>query len=85
VAASGVAVEVSTAGLRMPVREMYPDEGFLRLCREREIGVTLGSDAHRPDDVGRDFEQALALLRRVGYGEICVFSARRRTALRLPP
>jgi histidinol-phosphatase (PHP family) len=84
IAACGVAVEVSTAGLRRPAREIYPDEGFLRECRERDIAVTLGSDAHRPSEVGQDFEQALALLRLVGYEEIAIFNERARDHLRLP-
>ncbi|MEW6553833.1 MAG: histidinol-phosphatase HisJ family protein [Actinomycetota bacterium] len=84
IAACGVAVEVSTAGLRKPAREIYPDEGFLRECRERGIAVTLGSDAHHPREVGQDFEQALSLLRRVGYEEIALFNRRARGTLRLP-
>ena len=48
IAASGVAVEVSTAGLRKPVGELYPHPEFLAACRERGVPVTLGSDAHSP-------------------------------------
>jgi histidinol-phosphatase (PHP family) len=84
IAKTGVAVEVSTAGLRKPVKEIYPDEGFLRLCRERGIAVTLGSDANHPGEVGSDFEEALSLLRRVGYEELAVFSGRERSCLRFP-
>ncbi|MBN2025620.1 MAG: histidinol-phosphatase HisJ family protein [Actinobacteria bacterium] len=84
VAAAGVAVEVSTAGLRKPVGEIYPSEGFLRLCHDRGIAVTLGSDAHRPGEVGDRLEEALPLLRRVGYGEVAVFEARVRAYLALP-
>ncbi|RJP26670.1 MAG: histidinol-phosphatase HisJ family protein [Actinobacteria bacterium] len=84
VAATGVAIEVSTAGLRKPVGEIYPGESFLRLCFERGIAVTLGSDAHRPGEVGERFAEALLLLRRIGYGEVAVFDARRRSYLELP-
>jgi histidinol-phosphatase (PHP family) len=81
VAAAGIAVEVNTAGLRKPVAEIYPSEHFLKACRERDIAVTLGSDAHRPEEVGDRFGEALALLRHVGYEEIAVFSARQRSYL----
>ncbi len=81
VAAAGVALEVNTAGLRKPVGEIYPGEGFLRLCREREIGVTLGSDAHHPREVGYRFDQALSLLERAGYREVTVFESRRSISL----
>ena len=46
IADSGVAVEVSTAGLRKPVGELYPDPDLLAACRERGVPVTIASDAH---------------------------------------
>ncbi|MDY6796727.1 MAG: histidinol-phosphatase HisJ family protein [Actinomycetota bacterium] len=84
VAATGVAVEVNTAGLRKPVGEIYPGKEFLLLCREREIPVTLGSDAHSPGEVGAGFEEALGLLRRVGYSELVLFRERKRASMPLP-
>lgn len=77
IADSGIAVEVSTAGLRKPVRELYPHPDFLVACRERGVPVTLASDAHRPDLVGRDFDRARELLRGAGYDTITVFDRRR--------
>jgi len=84
VAAAGLAVEVSTAGLSKPVGEIYPGEEFLRLCRRREIPVTLGSDAHSPEEVGRFYGAAVELLRRVGYTEIAFFERRRMKLAPLP-
>jgi histidinol-phosphatase (PHP family) len=77
IAESGVAVEVSTAGLRKPVGELYPHPEFLAACRERGVPVTLGSDAHSPDVVGRDFDRAGELLRSAGYETVTVFERRR--------
>jgi histidinol-phosphatase (PHP family) len=76
IAESGMAVEVSTAGLRKPVGELYPHPLFLGACREREVPVTLGSDAHSPDVVGRDFDRARELLRSAGYETVTVFERR---------
>ncbi len=78
IAASQIAVEISTAGLRKPAGELYPAEGFLRMCVDAGCPVALSSDAHVPDDVGRDYEAALELLRRVGIGEIATFTRRER-------
>ena len=78
IAAAGVAVEVNTAGLRQPAGEIYPAPIFLELCYRYGVPVTLGSDAHRPEDVGRDFEKAVDLLLRVGYREVATFEKRRR-------
>jgi len=77
IADSGVAVEVSTAGLHKPVRELYPHPEFLAECRARDVPVTLASDAHTPDLVRRDFDRALELLRSVGYDTVTVFEQRR--------
>jgi histidinol-phosphatase (PHP family) len=73
---AGVAVEVSTAGLRKPVGELYPDLGLLTLCRERGVGATLASDAHVDRDVGLDFEAGLDHLRSAGYETVTVFDGR---------
>jgi histidinol-phosphatase (PHP family) len=75
-AAGGIAVEVSTAGLRKPVGELYPNPELLAACKARGIPATLASDAHTPDDVGRDFDQGLELLRTAGYDTVTVFEGR---------
>jgi histidinol-phosphatase (PHP family) len=85
IAAAGVAVEVNTAGLRKPVGEMYPGAWLLRRLREGGVPVTIGSDAHLPEDCGRDFDRAVALLRSCGYEEYSVFRERRRESRSLPP
>jgi histidinol-phosphatase (PHP family) len=77
-AEAGVAVEVSTAGLRKPCREIYPCEEFLRLAWQLDIPITLGSDAHIPQDTGADFKRAVTLARACGYTRICRFTQRHR-------
>ncbi len=84
VAAVGSVIEVNSAGLRKPVGEIYPGLDFLLLCREREIPLTLGSDAHRPEEVGEGFDDVLRLLRKVGYEELTIFKGRRRSFMQLP-
>jgi histidinol-phosphatase (PHP family) len=78
IAEAGIAVEVSTAGLRKRARELYPARAFLEMCVEAGAPVALSSDAHRPEDVGADYDQALQLLDRLGIGELCVFERRTR-------
>ena len=77
IAEAGVAVEVSTSGLRKPVGKLYPKLEFLTASREAGVPVTLASDAHTPDLVGRDFDRALELLRSAGYETVTVFEQRR--------
>jgi histidinol-phosphatase (PHP family) len=71
----GVALEISTAGLRKPVGELYPDERLLRASR---APVTLASDAHIPAHVGEEFDRAIALAQRCGRETVSVFDARVR-------
>ena len=78
IAESGAAVEVSTAGLRKPVGEMYPSRAFLEMCLEAGVPVALSSDAHSAEDVGAGYEQALELLADVGVEELSVFDRRAR-------
>ena len=78
IAETGIAVELSTAGLRKPAGEMYPSPVFLEMCLDAGAPVALSSDAHRPEDVGADYEQALELLERLGVSELCVFDGRER-------
>jgi histidinol-phosphatase (PHP family) len=78
IADSGIAVEVSTAGLRKRVNEIYPAPAFLEMCLQAGAPIALSSDAHRPEDIGADYDRALALLERLGVGELCVFEHRER-------
>ena len=75
---SDVAIEVSTAGLRKPVREIYPAEPFLEMCLEAGRPVALSSDAHRPEELGHEYERAVDWLDRLGVGELAAFERRRR-------
>ena len=70
---AGVALEISTNGRYKPVGELYPD---LALLHATGLPITLASDAHVPENVGRDFELALGLARAAGYETVTVFDGR---------
>jgi histidinol-phosphatase (PHP family) len=78
IAGGQVAVELSTAGLRKRAAELYPAPAFLEMCVQAGVPVALSSDAHRAEDVGADYEVALALLEALGVSELCVFERRER-------
>lgn len=84
IAASGIAVEISTAGLRKPVGELYPSAEFAAMCAEAGASFALSSDAHLPEQVGYGYERALELLAGLGVEEICVFEGRLRRLEPLP-
>ena len=80
---SGIAVEVSTAGLRKPVGELYPSRRFAEMCARAGAPFALSSDAHLPEQVGYQYERALEFLDEIGVGEICVFEQRQRSLVPL--
>ena len=77
-AEAGVAVELSTAGLRKPVGEQYPARPYLEMILEAGCPIALSSDAHLPEQLGFRYEQALELLDELGVKELAVFERRQR-------
>ena len=59
IAAAGMAVEINASGLYQPPRAPYPSEWIVAGCRRHAISLVFGSDAHRPDRVGRGFGRAM--------------------------
>jgi histidinol-phosphatase (PHP family) len=78
IAESDVSIEVSTAGLRKPVEEIYPSRAFLEMCLELGRPVALSSDAHQPEQLGHEYERAVAWLLEIGVEEIAVYERRER-------
>jgi histidinol-phosphatase (PHP family) len=69
-AEAGVLIEVSTAGLRRPARELYPGPDLLAAFRAAGVGATVGSDAHNPAEVGMQIDLAYDALAAAGYGAV---------------
>ncbi len=80
---AGVAVELNTSGLRKPVREVYPDLRTMEECICRGIPVTLGSDAHRPQEVGQDIAEYAQKLKGLGLTRVAIFTNRERTLVEI--
>lgn len=79
-AATGTGIEINASGLTHAPGEAYPSLELLRLARERGVEtLTVGSDSHRPETVGRHLDSALALAREAGYTHLATFEKRRPT------
>lgn len=78
IAESGMVVEVNTAGIFKPCKEIYPAKELLEKCYIMNIPVTLGSDAHEPEEVARGFSLARQILYQVGYRKLTRFIGRQR-------
>jgi histidinol-phosphatase (PHP family) len=83
VKAADMAVEINTSGMRKPVKEFYPSEPILSIIREYGIPIALGSDAHTPSDVARDFNAARGLIQIYSGGKVSVFTRRQRSEVKI--
>ena len=75
---AGVALEVSSAGLRKPVGEIYPAPSLIEKAARLEIPFSYGSDAHSPTEVGHAMNECLALLHQYGIEQVASFTQRKR-------
>ncbi len=80
---SDLCIEINTSGWRRTEQEAYPGESILSLARDLNIPLTLGSDAHKPEDVGKDFERAVTLIERYGRGRLSTFEKRQRSEVKV--
>lgn len=75
---AGKALEVNTSGLRQKIGCTLPDLPLLK--RYRELGgrlVTLGSDAHSTEDLGKGIDAGMDVLREAGFSEFAVYVQRK--------
>lgn len=82
IARTGVALELNSSGYRKTFHEPHPGPLLLQEITARGIPVTLGSDAHAPDQVGFRFHDALSALRALGVTHVARFE--RRSPIQLP-
>jgi histidinol-phosphatase (PHP family) len=80
IAARGLAIELSTAGWRKPVNELYPSDEIIRLALEKGIPLTTASDAHSHAQLGENYERLSQKMVEFGIKEVCVFEKHRAEA-----
>lgn len=76
-------IEISTAGLRKEVKEIYPSKEFLQEAHKKGVRILINSDSHMPEEVGHQFDLAVQLAREVGYQEITRFEKRKPISVSL--
>lgn len=76
--AADLAIEVNTSTLRTGLDEPMPGQWvFEKYARMGGRRVTLGSDAHSPEDIGANFTDAARMLSVAGFTHYTVFRERR--------
>ena len=84
VRAAGCAIEISSAGLRKPVGEAYPEARLLSRLVAAGAPVTFSSDAHAPAEVGWGYARTAELARRCGVTGFVTLEKRRKIRHPLP-
>jgi len=78
VKASETVLEISSAGLRKPVGEIYPHSRIVEKAAAMGISFCFGSDAHAPVEVGHGMDACLDILQSYGVREVVAFEKRQR-------
>jgi histidinol-phosphatase (PHP family) len=78
-----LAVELSTAGWRKPVNELYPGDRIIELAIEKGISFTSASDAHSHVQLAENFDRLAEKMSILGVREVCVYDKHRRERRKL--
>jgi len=73
IAQNRMVLEINTSGWDRPCAEQYPATEILQRAVARGIRLTLGSDAHAPEQVGRHFGRVRELLEQLGVKQLVRF------------
>ena len=79
---AGMAMEISSAGLRKPCHEIYPGPEILHLARQIGLPITFASDSHATEQVAWNFDALARCAAFEGWRESMVF--RRGEVMSLP-
>jgi histidinol-phosphatase (PHP family) len=82
-----LAIELSTAGWRKPVNELYPGDRIIELAIEKGIPFTIASDAHSHAQLGDNYPRLAEKMAAFGVRQICIFENHQRVmrAVRAEP
>jgi histidinol-phosphatase (PHP family) len=73
IAERGLAIELSTAGWRKPVDELYPSDDLIALARAQGIPFTTASDAHSHVQLAENYPRLAEKMARLDLREVCIF------------
>ncbi|TFG31410.1 histidinol-phosphatase HisJ family protein [Candidatus Thorarchaeota archaeon] len=80
-----VGFEINTSPLRRGQEQPMPEAAIINELHDQGVSiVTVGSDAHQPQDVGADITTAFLLLKEAGFSNISVFERRKAVDQEIP-
>jgi len=82
-AANKMTAEINTSGLLKPVKEIYPSNSILKIFFDRNVPITLGTDAHEPEKIDFYLKETIQKIKKIGFRKISTFSKRKKYELNL--
>lgn len=82
--ANGKGIELNSGGIKYGLRDLHPCTDVLK--RYRELGgeiITVGSDAHNPENLLHHFSRSKAILEECGFKYYTIFQERKPTFIPL--
>lgn len=76
-------MEINTSGLRKVCKAIYPSEWIVRQACKRNIDLTIGSDAHTPENIGSGLEKGIEIAKRAGYKKLVRFIKRKKIEVKI--
>jgi histidinol-phosphatase (PHP family) len=73
-----LAIELSTAGWRKPVDELYPSDAIIELAIKKGIPFTTASDAHSHVQLAENFDRLAEKMSILGVREVAVYDKHKR-------
>jgi histidinol-phosphatase (PHP family) len=81
--ARNLTIELSTAGWRKPVNELYPSDTIIELALKKAIPFTTASDAHSHVQLGQNFANLADKMAEIGIHQVCIFEKHKRAEVPL--
>jgi len=81
--ARNLVIELSTAGWRKPVNELYPGDSIIKLAMGKGIPFTTASDAHSHFQLGENFANLAHKMAEIGVRQVCIFEKHKRAEVPL--
>lgn len=68
-----LSIEISTAGLRKPIGEIYPSKEIVQIAKSKGITFTIAGDAHAAKDLSHNYDKLELYLKEMGINEVAVY------------
>jgi histidinol-phosphatase (PHP family) len=75
---NNLSIEISTAGLRKPIGEIYPDKKLIKMAQDKAISFTIAGDAHAAHDLCHNYDKLEALLQEMQITEVAIYEKHKK-------